>query len=357
MDTTILDELIRLAEKLGVSNGASVSTELFDLTRSPKPVAPTEEPATHCVSRLNGDGTPLQVVVSAGSAGCGLGFIVDPVEAGATVSTRVFETGRVLARICAADTAEATVILEHYRRVSSVLLPQEVSELDGLDGGGVWVAVRLMPAGGTYVSAYFNGAWGDDTHKAERQLRLLSDFSCPRARRRLVSLQSFLASFSKPLGQAVSIGGTRNGIAKFYFRTFDPSLRNIAELYAGVGMKSGYADFEAFTEAILPPFPAYPDPAIVFSLEFDLDADRLHGLKVDACAHCLPHGDDSYVTRWTALMRRFGFDTEDYHRAIRIVAKGDITSDALCHAFMGVGHDLDGGRRLNAYLKPTGCGK
>ncbi len=304
------------------------------------------------VSRINNNGVPLQIVVSNSQGRNGLGFLSETGDMNYPHSARVAAAEIRLVKLFESSCAQVDNVSNRFKRISSVLLPGTPDGIDNLKRGSFWFSLRFLHSGKFYCSVYFNGKWGNASQRNSRPVKLLAEYSCFESILRLKSIQSFLEGFSRPIGQAVSIGTTRNGVCKFYYRASEPSTENIEELYSRLGMKNCYKDFITFSRAVLPPFPVFPEQSIVFSIEFNLDEDKFTGIKIDACSHCLPHGDRAYAERWSELLNCYNMSPSDYIRALEVLSGSELNTDTVNHAFLGVGHEVNGSLRFNAYLRP-----
>jgi hypothetical protein len=85
---------------------------------------------------------------------------------------------------------------------------------------------------------------------------------------------------------------------------------------------------------------------LVLCFGWDVVRGRLHDVKIDCCAHCLPRSPQAWGELLANLTDGLGVARLPVGPSL-----GDETAEA---AFVGLGLDRDGGRRLNVYLKPTG---
>ncbi|MCP4647042.1 MAG: hypothetical protein GY852_04800, partial [bacterium] len=130
-------EEIRATEGIGQESPAGNSTQNSKVDYS---------------STINNDGVPLQIVISSSKERSGLGFLTETADMNHRQSLRVETAGIRLDRIFKSSGIGLHNVASKFKRISSILLPESVEEIDLLRRGSCWVALRFLQSGKFYSS-------------------------------------------------------------------------------------------------------------------------------------------------------------------------------------------------------------
>jgi hypothetical protein len=281
-------------------------------------------------SRLNNDGSPLQVCISAGQAAISVYLIADPGSDAPDVTTH---HARGLACIDRVTSGESYRAARHaIARGIAMNLPGDPAAADGLTLGTIWLG---LPIQGPGVTVYLNAAWGATAAQWERVSAWLKAEGVPAVLSQTTIDR--LRTIARPAAVGLDFVPGRPLRLKVYFR-----LAKSAKL-------STFGDPAWTSEAVC----AFLQETIrgqrispsglTFCAEFLPEATDLAGVKVDVCAHCL------------------GYDTRDWGRILSGTARALGTRPFQIAswnsgrdteiAVVGVGRRFEGAIRCNLYLK------
>lgn len=276
-------------------------------------------------SRLNNDGSSLQVCASLGRGGTGVRLLGDPAvelagaprfEAACAALRAAGERGGAGALATLAETAARRFV---------------DAETMALDSGAAWLACGLGTPG---VALYLTARRADPDRAWDRVAEwfdgLLPDAGAAR------SLVDVLRAHAVPASvgiEGISLGSAR---AKLYWRL--RSALPLAELDVEDDARAAFAEFlRRMVDG-----GAIPRAGLVFSAGFSLADGRRADVKVDVCAHCTPRTPGEWAARIGALAAAFGTAAPPMDAVARRRAEV---------AFVGLGMSGAGEARLNVYLK------
>jgi len=281
------------------------------------------------VSELNGDGTPLQLCLSASARGVATRLVADPAwEIGDAASRLTASLAAVRAALAASDAAGLAPLVDH---AAKILAPRE--HLHRFTRGTLWFAgAGDVPGGAVYFDAQ---ALGDAAWTLARQWlgELLPHARHAQAALDAIAPHTVLAS--------LGIEGTAafDARAKIYFR-----LRQPVPLAAlGVPLLDAPALTTLLTEVVASH--SMRLSGTVFGLGFAVASGAPVDSKLDLCGHCLPYSAGQWCDLLARIAPEFG-----------VAPYGDAVREALlagrAHvAFIGVGTDDAGRNRMNLYLR------
>lgn len=279
-------------------------------------------------SRLNNDGTPLQLCVGASAVGSKVRLIGDPASDVADPDLRMGLAVRAMENVCGERTD--SIFQSLCRDTIALTLPRERGLLR--EAGGVWLGLALNEPG---VALYTNSRWGNEHDTWARARNWASAL--------LLNPELALETIDRLSSTAhlVSLGiEGRDGAdarAKMYFRLREAvSLERLAHDALSSGVVREFIDH-------VPRDGQVRSGSLWFGLGFSVTDGHLVDVKVDVCAHCVPQTRAT----WTNIVRdhceRARLRSESLERAI---------AHGACEvALVGLGVSLDGAQRLNVYVK------
>jgi hypothetical protein len=283
-------------------------------------------------STLNNDGSPLQVCVTASARGVSVRLLADPGSHADSPSERVAlaraALGAVLSR------AEHADLREPCLEVLETVTPAPLEAEPAAAGGVLWLGAPVRGTGlALYVKARWRSAGEDWDRCAALAERLLPDPSAA------LAVVRRLRGHAHPVSAGLELNG-RGGRLKLYWRP--QALVALAD--TGVELLADQA-FAGFVQATIGER-AVPAEGLVLSAGFALESGALRDAKLDICAHCVPRPPDA----WDELIGSLAA----VHR-LEAPPRHDVLGGGLAEvAFLGLGLDRDGERRLNVYLKRAG---
>lgn len=286
-----------------------------------------------CRSRLNNDGTPLQLCLSSDAQRCRVRLVGDPAAWRKDPAGRFAGAGRVLTTLAARRDCEALRPL--CRQLFDVAVPPvDQHGLAAYKDGVAWLgAAPDVPGMAVYVEAAAQdraAAWDTAARwmrrclAAPEQALAIIDTLAPRAR-----LASFGLEGSAPA----------DARAKLYFRLDPPGPLPAL----GIDLFAGPAVVQFLNRAI---GEFAMDPAgIVLCVGFSVATGSLIDAKIDLCGHCLAYSPAAWARKVAEL---------DTTLALTPLPTAAMLAAGDCEvAFLGFGLRADGRRRLNLYAKPA----
>jgi hypothetical protein len=280
-------------------------------------------------SRLNNDGSPLQVCLTARSGRRAVHLVLDP-------GSDAFDAQEHHARgVCALERAAARQLSATARdgvlRLIAETLPLDVRAVPALSVGTLWLGMPLLGGG---LAVYVNGAWGEEHEQWERIDGWLEAAGVSR-RARAPSLRA-LRGRARVASIGMDIAPDGACRLKVYFR-----LRVAAPLGT---LGDPLWTHDALVRFLTLGVGERPISAqgLVFCLAFEHAAAHPVDVKVDICGHCLaPRADVDEVLRRTANAPGVQVPQLRPWRG-----RPDVEV-----AFIGMGASADGTIRCNVYLK------
>ena len=314
--------LFGLAAEL--SGAAAAEVEAIGATLLQLSGGDTGEPPR---STLNNDATPLQVCLTCHADGRVVRLIGDPGSTAPSVSARLAEGRRAIAALIGpgSDSDLFTSLLD-------AALPQNLGARAEAAHGILWLAAT---PGGEGDALYVKARWDDAAADWDRAAALVR-----RVMRHPHGAESDIVAL-RGAARLVSVGVERAGPdrtrLKLYWRLERPAL--LASL--GIPLLAD-ATFAAFLSSIVGAS-AIARSGLVFSMSYSLATGRIRDVKLDICAHCVPRPAADWSAESDALAARFGLVSPNLGAALA-AGRADI-------AFVGLGVDTRGCKRLNLYLK------
>ncbi len=278
-------------------------------------------------SYLNHDGTPLQVCLTSGASGVRTRVLGDP-------AWHVGDpAGRWKASRAAADDVLAATAAPCLRALCGRSLDASVTAaIDSYTRGVLWLAAGLEGGTAVYVDTH---PWGDrDFERA----RAWAGSVLPDATAACAMLAN-LEGKARIVSVGVEGRTAADARAKIYLR-FTHAVRLDV---LGIPLLRDPSFGMALTELVGPRRARLG--GLVLSLGFSTCSGILQDAKVDLCGHCVPRTP----ARWQALVDRLTDRLDLPPLAVEVPLRDEMAEVA----FVGVGIQVDGSRRLNVYLKPV----
>lgn len=278
-------------------------------------------------STLNNDGTPLQICVTADRSGAGVKLIGDPGATAPSIAERLASGQAALAAVFDQTSCGTTAA-----RILAATLPPSLTDYPEAANGIIWLGSAVgSSARAFYVKARWNDA-GADWDKLDTLAGLVL--------LRPIEAQTTIAALRKvarPLSVGLETAGTDRARLKVYWRLEQP----VALGSVGIGLLADAA-FGDLLRSIVGARRISP-AGLVFSVSFALANGSLCDVKLDICAHCVPRAPLAWLETIEALAAQHGLAVPAIGPMLE-ARRADI-------AFVGLGIDADGRKRLNVYLK------
>lgn len=280
-------------------------------------------------SRLNNDGTPLQLCLSSGRRGTVLKIIGDPGTHLAGLEAR-YRRSREAVRTCLAAAGAGGLDALAERTLDQVL-PASAEARAAYRHGFVWIGVSPdQPGAAFYAEMAPLGQHGGWDRTSAWLASILPDAGAAQASIATLRASCVVASVGL---EGSTVADAR---AKIYFRLKAPMA--LAALGIELLAAPEVADFlnmsmEGF---------AIDRDGLVMSIGFSLASGAIADIKVDLCGHCLRHGGAAWSALLQRLAQRFGLAPAPL---AGLLDKGECGV-----AFVGFGLDARRVPRLNIYL-------
>lgn len=325
MATTGLADAARRAAPAAAESYAAAAARLLD----------DPSPAELAVARsgLNGDGSPLQLSLSARADATAVRLLGDPGFLPAAPSIRWQRARDALARLLAGAPAELAAL---STRALAACGPPDDAAAARWKHGVLWLATALdRPGLALWIDL---GPWPDPWHAARRALRAL--LPAPDA---ALALVDRIAAASRPTSLGLEGSTPEDLRVKLYWKLTRPCA-------LAIGGAPGHTDplFLDVLERLGGDRP-YALGSLHLSAGFRVDDGHATDVKIDVCAcgacRSMP------APEWPALLddlgRCCGVDAQPLATAV----DGARVEPAL----VGLGIGADGRRRLNLYVKEAPC--
>jgi hypothetical protein len=284
-------------------------------------------------SRLNNDGTPLQLCLTATASSALLRLIGDP-AAHLAPEARLRVSREALRAALMERGAQSLV--PPVERSLRLLIPSAPEARARYPDGFIWIAVAPdRPEVGFYVEA---APLGHQQGWERAQCWLEELLPCSEAARRTVAVLRETAIVS-----SMGLEGSRpeDCRAKVYFRFARPTpLGELApDLFAAEEMRRCLRIAMGEHGVGL--------DGLVASVGFRVASGEVADVKIDLCGHCLPYDNEEWLARIEGCRSEMSVHALPVREAL---GTGDCEV-----AFFGVGLTARREPRLNVYLKPRGC--
>lgn len=318
-----LDGFLALCARLAGRPGAEWASLGRDLLTEPEPGAPVGG-----ASELNNDGCPVQLCLVAGERGCRARLVADPAWWLADPAERL-----AASRLALAGALRRAGAGELAAQSAGLLgMAAATGRLDGFRRGFVWIgAAPGEPGVAAYLDAEPFGAAAWD--RARDWVRSTVAAPAPACR----ALEELARD-----GELASLGleGARPGEArtKLYWRLRRPvPLRGL-----GLDLLADPA-LTAFLARVVGPRRMNLSGAVL-GLGVGQASGAVEGVKLDLCGHCLARPAADWARLLDGLTRELGL--------ARLPLSEPTLQEEAAVAFVGLGVDAGGARRLNVYLRP-----
>ena len=285
-------------------------------------------------SRLNNNGSPLQLCISASQQGQSLKILGDPRSD--IINTKIRHCYALLALY---NLMKASADASLRRAVETTLesnLPDDTIGYHALKAGTLWLGAPIGDAKG--LAVYLNSRWGTPCQQWERVNRWL-DKLIPAHESRVEALTK-LPKYAVIASVGLEGADDKRLRYKIYFRltgAFDLNKLGIDLLRS--------EPFLEFLELTIADH-EISSTGVVFCISLSAATGEIIDAKIDLCGHCLAPIVDNWTTLLEALAYQINLPLSETFRLAVHQQLADI-------AFLGCGVKNDGSVRLNLYLK--GC--
>lgn len=286
-------------------------------------------------SRLNNDGSALQLCYSSNASSARLRLIGDPAAWVADPAARLALSRHALAR--AVSLCQAGALAPALEATLGHLVPREPRALEAFSAGILWLAGEgHRPGLALYVEARpydREEGWS----RAAAWLSAVLPDPGPALR-----WMAALPASARLASVGIEGQGPENARAKLYFRLEQPEALD----------RLGLAPLcrptvSRFLRRAMGEFGLEP-AGLVLCAGFALGTGALVDAKVDLCGHCLAYPAHAWSEQIAAMAQELGVVTPP--------VAGLLASGAAEVAFVGLGSAAQGSERLNVYLKPCAGG-
>lgn len=296
-------------------------------------------------SRLNADGTPIQLSLHLSAArDAPLQFIAEAGTPASTYGERVVISRERMSSI--AELFGAAPELAALAELLEQMAPEREPALEVNRSGVYWLGVSFLPAGDPALTIYINSKWGSPEAQWERMRAFASWFGAHPGWR---SIEEQLRPRMAPLGTAITIARGRRPSGRLYASAYGLSLGYYRSLFSGF-CADGVV---RFVEAAMEEDYAYPLRSAACSFELS-EAGGITGAKFELCAHCAFADDAQAAARCSAWVRCEGYNATLYEDTVRVLTGGQPPSGGGApglHAYVGTG--VRGGHAYaTLYLNP-----
>ena len=283
-----------------------------------------------CSSKLNNDGSPLQICETCTAEKHFLRIIADPGADRLELRSRYDAACDALFNlICEVQVKSLRPILEKTLRVC---LPEDPAQYSELAHGILWLGAEPRSCG---LAVYVNARWGaEDTHWP-RAMKWLASILLEKTKAE--SVLSTLSMHTEVVSLGLEGSEIGNARAKIYFR-LKPSV-SLASLQLPALIQPL---IEKFFLRMAGEFPVRRS-GLTFCVGFAIKDGSWADIKIDLCGHCIPRGPDAWAEALDTYCHSMGL-LPPLATAHAILERSEI-------ALVGLGLHLEGDARLNVYLK------
>jgi hypothetical protein len=292
-----------------------------------------EEHKTHPIynSKLNNDGSPLQLCITSTNKVQSLKILCDPRSDITNLNLRHGYALHVLRELM--KTPPYSSLKDVVDCTLECNLPHDITKYPSLEGGTLWLGV---PIGTEGLAVYLNGRWGTPAQQWERVNRWL-DKLIPIHESRIKAL-SKLSKFAVIASVGLE-GIDENRLRyKIYFRLTDAYNLNRLD----IDLLSSES-LLTFLELALSDH-EIPSAGMVFCIGLCALTGEIVDAKIDLCGHCLAPIVDNWLNLLETLTSRINIPLNNTLKLAAFEQFAEI-------AFLGCGVKTDGSVRLNLYLK------
>jgi hypothetical protein len=280
-------------------------------------------------SRLNSDGTPIQLATVVGSRPAPLRFVADPGPLDAQGKARMsgaFAAMRDVAELIGAEAGLAAVA-----PLLGEIAPENALALRAHPAGVLWIGAAFAPGVVPRLRIYVNGSWGSRTAQSARLRCFAANFH------RVDAWDDLAARFPDalaPLGFALTVTPGEETLGAVYLRAFGLRLSDYAALACAASGRENAERIRAFGCALLGADAAHPTPSAVLSFGFGPEPHL--STELEFCAHCLYSDDVSSKAALEQLFVRARVDPTPYRALISALAPAELQPGRpRLHSFIG----------------------
>jgi hypothetical protein len=272
-------------------------------------------------SRLNADGTPMQLGLSLGAAGASLQLVADP--------------GPRLAADALARVAELLAVsgeLPRIRRLVAELAPPDPL---AHEAGAVWIGAAFARGRSPRLKVYVNAKWGAAEARWQRLGAFAAAGEWKAARERVGELE--------PLGVSLTVAADADPAARIYLSGYGRSFGYYEHLASAFSGPDFAKILSRYGRTVLGDDFGYPTRSAVWSL--GIDGGSTADCKLELCGHCALESDLVARARCVEWLREAGVSPAPYLAVLEAVSGGRLgAAAATVHAYLGAG-----ARRGHAY--------
>lgn len=281
-------------------------------------------------SRLNADGSPLQVCATLTQRGTRVRFLADPATDCIAPEQRRLIAIAAARAVAAHHSSDLGAVLEATATTS---LPGAPDEWRSLNNGAVWVAAGLQDRS---IALYANLEWAAPLHRvtiAQSWLDQLLGSGSETARSWLsrITARGYLSCVAV---EGCDIADAR---AKLYWRMRAPTTLDEWGVPSTMSPRLGEL-IQHFVGSR-----RVRSSGLLYGAGFSLQDGSLTDVKIDVCAHCVHRPPQEWIE---AIEHVLASD------AVRYLSPSLMQGQAEL-ALVGIGVDVSGTYRINSYLKAT----
>jgi hypothetical protein len=293
-------------------------------------------------SRLNADGTPVQLSLALGAAARPrLALLTETGAPGATTGERLRAARERLADLGRLFGVRAAVprVLGWLDR----LAPAADPGLLAAEGGAVWLGTGFAPDHAPRIKVYINAKWGSEEARWRRLAAFAGGFGITGTLR---EIEALAGDDLAPLGVALGVAPNASPAGRIYLSGYGLPFERYEQVALAFGGAAFRMRLRAFGDATLGADLAYPTRSAVCS--FGLAGGALTDVKVELCAHCAFDDDRQATRRCLTWLAAAGLDPAPYSKLVDIVSAG--ARGTTVHAYLGVGSGP--GAPTTVYINP-----
>lgn len=285
-------------------------------------------------SRLNNDGSPLQLCITTTQQGQSLKILGDPRSD--INNTKIRHRHALLALYALMKVSAHTSLRRAIKITLESNLPRDMNDNKVLEAGTLWLGA---PIGGKGLAVYLNARWGTPSEQWER-VNCWLDKLMPIHESR-VEVLAKLAKYA--LISSVGLEGVDEQRLRYkiYFRLTGPyELDKLGiDLFCSEPLLK-FLELTLMDREI-------SNAGLVFCLGLSSATGKVVDAKIDLCGHCLA----PIVNNWTTLLEKLTYQVNIPLRETFGLAVHQQLAEV---AFLGCGVTTDSSVRLNLYLKGHG---
>jgi hypothetical protein len=296
-------------------------------------------------SRINHDGTPIQLALALGAFVPVLQFLGEACVPGSPNADRILLSKRRTGEL--ASLLHADQALRQVAALLDEMAPADDRDLLADHSGAIWLGAGFAAGAEPKLRVYVNGKWGPD----ERRWARLGAFACHFGEAsQWQSIEAGVTGIMEPLGAALTLCAGRQPTGRVYFSAYGRPLAYYEQLARSVGSAGFQHALAEFAEKILREDRQYPTQSAVWSVGIDPGSGLDY--KFELCSHCAFDGDAQAAERIIDWLEAIGADPEPYLKSLGTLAPHGLSEAApAIHCYTGIGW-RGGEPYATVYLKP-----